>query len=100
MIMMGLEMKGDVPFRKVYIHGLIRDSQGRKMSKSLGNSVDPVEMIEKYGADALRFALISQMAMGKDLKFSIQKLEALSQFYEQNLECFSFLSQSFGRSVF
>ena len=80
MIMMGLEMKGDIPFRKVCIHGLIRDSQGRKMSKSLGNSVDPVEMIEKYGADALRFALISQMAMGKDLKFSIQKLEACRNF--------------------
>ena len=80
MIMMGLEMKGDIPFRKVYIHGLIRDSQGRKMSKSLGNSVDPVEMIDKYGADALRFALISQMATGKDLKFSVQKLESCRNF--------------------
>ncbi len=80
MIMMGLEMTGDIPFRKVYIHGLIRDSQGRKMSKSLGNSVDPVEMIEKYGADALRFTLISQMAMGKDIKFSIQRLEGYRNF--------------------
>jgi valyl-tRNA synthetase len=57
MIMMGLEFKRDVPFREVIIHGLVRDSQGRKMSKSLNNSVDPVELIEKYGADALRFTL-------------------------------------------
>jgi valyl-tRNA synthetase len=80
MIMMGLEMKGDVPFRKVYIHGLIRDSQGRKMSKSLGNSIDPVEMIDQYGADALRFTLMSQMATGKDLKFSVQRLEGYRNF--------------------
>ncbi|MCJ8275342.1 MAG: valine--tRNA ligase [Bdellovibrionales bacterium] len=80
MIMMGLEMKGDVPFRQVYIHGLIRDSQGRKMSKSLGNSVDPVELIENYGADALRFTLMSQMATGKDLKFSMQRLEGYRNF--------------------
>ncbi len=80
MIMMGLEMKGDVPFRQVYIHGLIRDSQGRKMSKSLGNSIDPVEMIDGYGADALRFTLMSQMATGKDLKFSLQRLEGYRNF--------------------
>lgn len=80
MIMMGLEMMGDVPFRKVYIHGLIRDSQGRKMSKSLGNSIDPVEMIDQYGADALRFTLMSQMATGKDLKFSVQRLEGYRNF--------------------
>ncbi len=80
MIMMGLEIKGDVPFRQVYIHGLIRDSQGRKMSKSLGNSIDPVEMIEQYGADALRFTLMAQMATGKDLKFSLQRLEGYRNF--------------------
>ena len=80
MIMMGLEMKGDIPFRKVYIHGLVRDSKGQKMSKSSGNSVDPVEMIEKYGTDALRFTLISQIAMGRDLKFSIQRLEGYRNF--------------------
>lgn len=80
MIMMGLEMKGDVPFRQVYIHGLIRDSQGRKMSKSLGNSIDPVEIIESHGADALRFTLMSQMATGKDLKFSMQRLDGYRNF--------------------
>lgn len=80
MIMMGLEMTGDVPFRKVYIHGLIRDAQGRKMSKSLGNSIDPVELIENFGADALRFTLMAQIATGKDLKFSMQRLEGYRNF--------------------
>ncbi|UOF00004.1 valine--tRNA ligase [Bdellovibrio reynosensis] len=80
MIMMGLEFKRDVPFRTVYIHGLVRDSQGRKMSKSLGNSVDPVEMIEKYGADALRFTFSAHLFSGKDLKFSEQRLEGYRNF--------------------
>lgn len=80
MIMMGLEFKKDVPFRDIIIHGLIRDSQGRKMSKSLNNSIDPVEMIDKYGADALRFTLLAQVASGKDLKFSEQRLEGYRNF--------------------
>lgn len=80
MIMMGLEFKKDVPFRTVYIHGLIRDSQGRKMSKSLGNSIDPVDMIEKHGADALRFTLLAHLFSGKDLKFSEQRLEGYRNF--------------------
>jgi valyl-tRNA synthetase len=80
MIMMGLEFKRDVPFRTVYIHGLVRDSQGRKMSKSLGNSIDPVEMIEKFGADALRFTFVAHLYSGKDLKFSEQRLEGYRNF--------------------
>lgn len=80
MIMMGLEFKRDVPFRTVYIHGLVRDAQGRKMSKSLGNSIDPVEMIEKNGADALRFTFLAHLFSGKDLKFSEQRLEGYRNF--------------------
>ncbi len=80
MIMAGLEFCKDVPFRTVYIHGLIRDAQGLKMSKSSGNAVDPVELIEKNGADALRFTLISQLAAGRDLKFSPQRLEGYRNF--------------------
>lgn len=80
MIMMGLEFKRDVPFRDIIIHGLVRDSQGRKMSKSLNNSIDPVEMIEKYGADALRFTLMALTASGRDLKFSEQRLEGYRNF--------------------
>jgi valyl-tRNA synthetase len=80
MIMMGLEFKRDVPFRTVYIHGLVRDAQGQKMSKSLGNSVDPVEMIDKYGADALRFSFLAHLFSGRDLKFSEQRLEGYRNF--------------------
>jgi valyl-tRNA synthetase len=80
MIMMGLEFKRDVPFRTVYIHGLVRDAQGRKMSKSLGNSIDPVEMIDKHGADALRFTFAAHLFSGKDFKFSEQRLEGYRNF--------------------
>ena len=80
MIMMGLEFKRDVPFRNVIIHGLVRDSQGRKMSKSLNNSIDPVEIIDKVGADALRFTLMALSASGRDLKFSEQRLEGYRNF--------------------
>ena len=80
MIMLGLEFKKDVPFRTVYIHGLVRDSQGRKMSKSLGNSIDPIDMIEKYGADALRFNFLAHLFSGKDFKFNEQRIESYRNF--------------------
>lgn len=80
MIMMGLEFQKDVPFRTVYIHGLIRDSEGKKMSKSIGNALDPVELIEESGADSLRFTLLAQIAGGRDLKFSTQRLEGYRNF--------------------
>ncbi len=80
MIMMGLEFVRDVPFRKVYIHGLIRDAEGKKMSKSVGNALDPVELIDEYGADALRFTLMAQIASGRDLKFSEARLEGYRNF--------------------
>ena len=80
MIMMGLEFRGDVPFRKVLITGLIRDAEGRKMSKSLGNALDPVELIDEFGADSVRFTLLAQVAAGKDLKFSIPRLEGYRNF--------------------
>ena len=80
MIMMGLHFCKDVPFRKVYLHGIVRDSQGRKMSKSLGNGIDPLEIVESDGADALRFTLIASIAGGKDLKFSKERLEGYRNF--------------------
>lgn len=80
MLMMGMEFQNEVPFKEVYIHGLVRDSKGRKMSKSLGNSVDPVEVIQTYGADSLRFTLLSQVATGKDIKFSDSKIESSRNF--------------------
>jgi valyl-tRNA synthetase len=80
MMMMGLEFMRDVPFRQVYLHGIVRDSQGRKMSKSLGNSVDPVDMIEKYGVDALRFSFLAHIHSGKDFKFNEQRIEGYRNF--------------------
>jgi valyl-tRNA synthetase len=67
MIMAGLEFKGEVPFSTIYLHGTVRDTQHRKMSKSLGNGIDPLEVVERYGADALRYTLVSGMAVGTDL---------------------------------
>jgi len=75
MVMMGLEMMDRVPFDDVYIHGTILDEIGRKMSKSLGNGIDPIEVIEKYGADAMRFSLIMLTVEGQDVKLSVDKFE-------------------------
>lgn len=88
MIFMGIENIGDestpmsekIPFPDVFIHGLVRDSQGRKMSKSLGNGIDPLEIIDKYGADALRFALATGNSPGNDMRFSDEKIEAARNF--------------------
>jgi valyl-tRNA synthetase len=80
MMMQGLHLMGDVPFRIVYIHGLIRDAQGKKMSKSVGNALDPLEIIDEHGADALRFTLHALIAGGRDLKFSEQRLEGYRNF--------------------
>ncbi len=75
MMFSGLEHTGEVPFDKVFIHGLVRDAQGRKMSKSLGNGIDPLEIIAKYGADALRFNLATGNAPGNDMRFYIERVE-------------------------
>ena len=80
MIFSGLEYTGKAPFDTVLIHGLVRDAQGRKMSKSLGNGIDPLEIIEKYGADALRFALATGNSPGNDMRFSDEKIEAARNF--------------------
>lgn len=80
MIFSSLEYTGKVPFRKVLIHGLVRDAQGRKMSKSLGNGIDPLEIVENYGADNLRFTLINGVAPGADTRFSTDKTNATRNF--------------------
>ena len=80
MIFSGLEQMEKAPFKDVLIHGLVRDSQGRKMSKSLGNGIDPMEIVEKYGADALRFSLILNTTPGNDIRYMPEKLEAASNF--------------------
>ncbi len=80
MIFSGIEHMQRIPFKNVLIHGLVRDSQGRKMSKSLGNGIDPTEIIAKYGADTLRFSLINGVAAGSDMRFSDEKLEGARNF--------------------
>ena len=80
MMFSSLEQTGKVPFKDVLMHGIVRDSQGRKMSKSLGNGIDPLEIIDKYSADALRFSLISGPTAGNDMRFMPEKLEAASNF--------------------
>ena len=80
MIFSALEYTDKVPFDTVFIHGIVRDEQGRKMSKSLGNGVDPLEVIEKYGADALRFLLVTGNSPGNDIRYSEKRIEACSNF--------------------
>jgi valyl-tRNA synthetase len=94
MMMLGIKMMGDVPFKTVYIHGLVRDEQGRKMSKTTGNVIDPLELIEKYGADALRFTICALTGPGRDVKLGesrvndyrgfITKLWNAARFCEMN----------------
>ncbi|MCI6374305.1 MAG: valine--tRNA ligase [Clostridiales bacterium] len=80
MIFSGCEQMGEPPFHTVLIHGLVRDAQGRKMSKSLGNGVDPLEIIDQYGADALRFSLVMGVSPGNDMRFSTDKVESARNF--------------------
>ncbi len=80
MIFSGLEHMGEKPFSEVLIHGIVRDAQGRKMSKSLGNGVDPLELIDKYGADSLRYSLVNGISAGGDIRFSEDKMESYRNF--------------------
>lgn len=80
MIFSAIEQTGEVPFHTVFIHGLVRDAQGRKMSKSLGNGIDPLEVIDQYGADALRLALVTGNSPGNDMRFSDDKIKAARNF--------------------
>lgn len=80
MIFSGIEHMGEIPFKEVLIHGIVRDAEGRKMSKSLGNGIDPLEIIDKYGADSLRFSLLNGISAGADTRFSEKKLEGCRNF--------------------
>ena len=77
---MQLAVVGDIPFHTVYVHALVLDSKGKKMSKSLGNVIDPLELIDKYGADSVRFTLASMAAMGRDLRLSEQRVAGYRNF--------------------
>jgi valyl-tRNA synthetase len=106
MIVMGYEFMGERPFKEVFIHGLVRDALGRKMSKSLGNGVDPLDAIDEYGADALRFNLVIGVAPGNDMRYIPEKVEAYRNFANKiwnaarfalmNLEDFDSRKQNLG----
>ncbi|MEJ5226598.1 valine--tRNA ligase [Thermodesulfovibrio sp.] len=91
MIMMGMKFMKEVPFKDVYIHALVRDSKGQKMSKSKGNVVDPLVMIEKYGADAFRFTLAAFAAQGRDIKFSEDRVEGYRHFINKIWNAMKFI---------
>jgi valyl-tRNA synthetase len=80
MMMLGLKFMGEVPFKEVYIHGLVRDERGQKMSKSKGNVIDPLDLIEQYGADALRFTILASTAQGRDIKFGESRVQGYRNF--------------------
>ncbi len=94
MMTQGLEFTDVPPFKDVVIHGLVRDSQGRKMSKTLGNGVDPMDVIEKYGADSLRFSVISGTTMGNDIRFMTEKLDQASNFANKIWNAAKFITNS------
>ena len=94
MMTQGLEFTGEVPFKDVLVHGIVRDSQGRKMSKTLGNGIDPLEIIDKYGADSLRFSVLSGTTMGNDIRFMPEKLEQASNFANKIWNAAKFITNS------
>ena len=96
MIFMGLEFKEEIPFKHVFIHGLVRDSQGRKMSKSLGNGINPLEVIEEYGADALRFTLVTGNTPGNDMRFYMERVEANRNFANKIWNASKFVLMNLG----
>ena len=99
MVFSALEQTGKSPFKHVLIHGLIRDSQGRKMSKSLGNGIDPLEVIDKYGADALRLTLITGNATGNDMRFYWERVEASRNFANKVWNASRFIMMNMGETA-
>ena len=94
MMTQGLELTNQNPFKDVVVHGIVRDSQGRKMSKSLGNGIDPIEIIDQYGADALRFSVLSGTTMGNDIRYMPEKLDQASNFANKIWNAAKFVSSN------
>ena len=95
MMTQGLEFTNQVPFKDVLVHGIVRDSQGRKMSKTLGNGIDPLDIIDQYGTDSLRFSLLSGTTMGNDIRFMPEKLEQASNFANKIWNAAKFITMNF-----
>ncbi|MDQ7831419.1 MAG: valine--tRNA ligase [Desulfovibrionaceae bacterium] len=99
MMMMGLHFRDDVPFREVYIHALVRDAEGKKMSKSTGNVIDPLVMVDRYGTDALRFTLTSFAAMGRDIKLSEERIQGYRNFVNKLWNAARFSLMNLGEDI-
>ncbi|TAN32647.1 valine--tRNA ligase [Patescibacteria group bacterium] len=99
MILMTTYALGDIPFEKVYLHGLVRDEQGRKMSKSLGNAIDPLDMIREYGADAVRLSLLIGTSPGNDMKLSVEKIAGFRNFTNKLWNICRFMLMNIGKDV-
>ncbi len=95
MTFLGLHFVGDIPFSQVLIHPTVRDSEGRKMSKSLGNVTDPLEVMDEYGTDALRFAFLGACTLGQDISFAIDRVEGARRFCNKLWNAARFAMQSF-----
>ncbi|MDQ7063163.1 MAG: valine--tRNA ligase [candidate division KSB1 bacterium] len=100
MIMAGLEFMGDIPFRDVYLHGIIRDAQGRKMSKSLGNGIDPLLMVDRYSADAVRYSLLALSSEGSDINLSERDFEIGRNFANKLWNAFRFLAMNLDDPIY
>ena len=98
MVMMGIEFMGDVPFRQVYIHGLVRDAERQKMSKTKGNVIDPLVVTEKYGTDAVRMALLQGAAPGTDIVLTEERMESSRAFANKIWNAARFLFMNMERS--
>ncbi|MEN8905248.1 MAG: valine--tRNA ligase [Clostridiales bacterium] len=99
MIFSGIEHMNEKPFKHVFVHGLVRDEQGRKMSKSLGNGIDPLDVIEKYGTDSLRFSLTKGIATGNDLRYSDKKVESSRNFANKLWNASRFVLMNFDENI-
>ena len=94
MMTQGLEFTGEVPFKDILVHGIVRDNQGRKMSKTLGNGIDPLDVIDQYGTDSLRFSLLSGTTMGNDIRFMPEKLDQAANFANKIWNAAKFITNS------
>ena len=94
MVMMGIEFTGKAPFHTIYMHGLVRDGQGRKMSKTTGNVIDPIDTIDKFGCDALRYSLVTGSTPGQDIPLSMEKVEANRNFVNKLWNVGKYLANS------
>jgi valyl-tRNA synthetase len=95
MIMLGLKFKGDIPFRTVYIHALVRDAEGQKMSKSRGNVIDPLEVMDQHGTDALRFTLAALAGQGRDIRLSAERIQGYRNFMNKIWNAFRYCELNF-----